>query len=67
MHTTEVTHKMTKLERAALSAVAGGVWPLYCLVESPAPPLPVWARWTIGLIIAAWWAFTVWHWIPHHR
>jgi hypothetical protein len=56
MRTTNVTHEMTKLERVAISTAAGGVWLLYCLIEDPAPPLPIWARWSIGLLIAAWWS-----------
>lgn len=53
---------MTKLERAAICVVASGVWLAYCLVENPGPPLPVGARWSIGLLIAAWWTFTLWRW-----
>lgn len=67
MRITNVTNKMTRLERVALSAVASGVWLLYYLVENPAPPLPVWARWSIGLLIAAWWAFALWRWTTHRR
>lgn len=67
MRATNMTHKMPKLERAAISAVAGGIWLLYCLIENPAPLLPAWARWGIALLISTWWIFTLWRWTANRR
>jgi protein-S-isoprenylcysteine O-methyltransferase Ste14 len=49
-------------EGVAISVVVAGVWFFYCLLEEPAPPLPVWASWAIALLVPSWWAFALWCW-----
>jgi S-DNA-T family DNA segregation ATPase FtsK/SpoIIIE len=57
----------SRLARVVISTAAGGIWFLYCLIEDPAPPLPTWARWSIGLLIASRRPFAPWRWTANRR